>query len=286
MELMIVTGMSGAGKSQAIKAMEDIGYYCVDNMPPALMAPFLELCRQSSQELNRVALVTDVRSGTLFQELQEVLPTLQAAADVCRILFLDCSNEALRRRFKETRRHHPLSEEGRSMEEALLEERRMLSPLYEMADYRIDTTHLNAAQLKGRVADLLMQQSGTAMAVQVMSFGFKYGFPAEADVMLDMRCLPNPFYIENLRPLTGNDAEVQDYVMSDPAATTYLERILALLSHTIPLYQKEGRSQLVIAIGCTGGKHRSVTMANRIAEALKSMTDGQVLSYHRDIGRE
>ena len=286
MELMIVTGMSGAGKSQAIKAMEDIGYYCVDNMPPALMAPFLELCRQSSQELNRVALVTDVRSGTLFRELQEVLPSLQAAADVCRILFLDCSNEALRRRFKETRRHHPLAEEGRSIEAALLEERRMLSPLYEMADYRIDTTHLNAAQLKGRVANLLMQQTGTAMAVQVMSFGFKYGFPAEADVMLDMRCLPNPFYIENLRPLTGNDPEVQDYVMSDPAATTYLERILALLSHTIPLYQKEGRSQLVIAIGCTGGKHRSVTMANRIAEALKDMTDGQVLSYHRDIGRE
>jgi len=286
MELMIVTGMSGAGKSQAIKAMEDIGYYCVDNMPPALMAPFLELCRQSSQELNRVALVTDVRSGTLFRELQEVLPSLQETADVCRILFLDCSNEALRRRFKETRRHHPLAEEGRSIEAALLEERRMLSPLYEMADYRIDTTHLNAAQLKGRVANLLMQQTGTAMAVQVMSFGFKYGFPAEADVMLDMRCLPNPFYIENLRPLTGNDPEVQDYVMSDPAATTYLERILALLSHTIPLYQKEGRSQLVIAIGCTGGKHRSVTMANRIAEALKDMTDGQVLSYHRDIGRE
>ncbi len=286
MELMIVTGMSGAGKSQAIKALEDIGYYCVDNMPPALMAPFLELCRQSSQELNRVALVTDVRSGTLFQELQEVLPSLQTAADLCRILFLDCSNEALRRRFKETRRHHPLSEEGRSIEAALLEERRMLSPLYEMADYRIDTTHLNAAQLKGRVADLLMQQTGTAMTVQVMSFGFKYGFPAEADVMLDMRCLPNPFYIENLRPLTGNDPEVQDYVMSDPAAITYLERILALLSHTIPLYQKEGRSQLVIAIGCTGGKHRSVTMANRIAEALKDMTDGQVLSYHRDIGRE
>lgn len=286
MELMIVTGMSGAGKSQAIKALEDIGYYCVDNMPPALMAPFLELCRQSSQELNRVALVTDVRSGTLFRELQEVLPSLQTAADVCRILFLDCSNEALRRRFKETRRHHPLAEEGRSIEAALLEERRMLSPLYEMADYRIDTTHLNAAQLKGRVADLLMHQTGTAMTVQVMSFGFKYGFPAEADVMLDMRCLPNPFYIENLRPLTGNDPEVQDYVMSDPAATTYLERILALLSHTIPLYQKEGRSQLVIAIGCTGGKHRSVTMANRIAEALKDMTDGQVLSYHRDIGRE
>jgi len=286
MELMIVTGMSGAGKSQASNALEDVGYYCVDNMPPALMAPFLELCRQSSQELNRVALVTDVRSGTLFRELQAVLPTLQAAVESCRILFLDCSNEALRRRFKETRRHHPLAEDGRSIEQALQTERELLTPLYEMADYRIDTTHLNAAQLKSRLVDLFMHQADTAMTVQVLSFGFKYGFPAEADIMLDMRCLPNPFYVEDLRRLTGMDAAVQEYVMSNPAAVEYLERILALLRHTIPLYQKEGRSQLVIAIGCTGGKHRSVTMANRVAEALKDMTDGPVLAYHRDIGRE
>ena len=286
MELMIVTGMSGAGKSQASNALEDIGYYCVDNMPPALMAPFLELCRQSSQDLNRVALVTDVRSGTLFRELQEVLPTLQASVDACHILYLNCSNEALRRRYKETRRHHPLAEEGQSIEQALQEERRLLSPLYEMADYRIDTTHLNTAQLKSRLADLFMQQPDTAMTVQVLSFGFKYGFPAEADIMLDMRCLPNPFYVEELRRLTGMDAAVQEYVMSNPAATEYLERMVALLKHTIPLYQKEGRHQLVIAIGCTGGKHRSVTMANRLAEALKDMSDGPVRAYHRDIGRE
>ena len=286
MELMIVTGMSGAGKTHASNALEDIGYYCVDNMPPALMAPFLELCRQSSQELNRVALVTDVRSGTLFAELQAVLPQLQAAVDTCRILFLDCSNEALRRRFKETRRHHPLAEGGRTIEEALQEERRLLTPLYEMADYRIDTTHLYAAQLKSRLADLFMQQPDTAMTVQVLSFGFKYGFPAEADIMLDMRCLPNPYYVEDLRPLTGMDTAVQEYVMSNPAAAEYLERIKALLGHTIPLYQKEGRHQLVIAIGCTGGKHRSVTMANRLAEAIQRMTDGPVLTYHRDIGRE
>ena len=286
MELMIVTGMSGAGKSQASNALEDIGYYCVDNMPPALMAPFLELCRQSSQDLNRVALVTDVRSGTLFRELQEVLPTLQESVDACHILYLNCSNEALRRRYKETRRHHPLAEEGQSIEQALQEERRLLSPLYEMADYRIDTTHLNTAQLKSRLADLFMQQPDTAMTVQVLSFGFKYGFPAEADIMLDMRCLPNPFYVEELRRLTGMDAAVQEYVMSNPAATEYLERMVALLKHTIPLYQKEGRHQLVIAIGCTGGKHRSVTMANRLAEALKDMSDGPVRAYHRDIGRE
>lgn len=286
MELMIVTGMSGAGKSQASNALEDVGYYCVDNLPPALMAPFVELCRQSSQELNRVALITDVRAGTLFRELEAVLPTLQSAVDSCHILFLDCSNEVLRRRFKATRRQHPLAEEGRSTEQALEMERQLLAPLHEMADWRVDTTHLNAAQLKGRLTELFRQQGDTSMTVQVLSFGFKYGFPAEADIMLDMRCLPNPFYVEDLRPLTGMDEAVQNYVMSNPAAQEYLERIIALLGHTLPLYQKEGRSQLVIAIGCTGGKHRSVTMANRVAEALKGMTDGPVLAYHRDIGRE
>ena len=286
MELMIVTGMSGAGKSQASKALEDVGYYCVDNMPPALMAPFLELCRQSSQELERVALVTDVRSGMLFDELQAVLPNLTAAVDTCRILFLDCANETLRRRYKETRRAHPLVEEGRTIEQALQLERELLTPLYEMADYRIDTTHLNTAQLKSRLSSLFMSQTDTAMTIQLLSFGFKYGFPAEADLMLDMRCLPNPFYVEELRRQTGNDLPVQEYVMSNPDAAEYLARIIALLRHTIPLYKREGRRQLVIAIGCTGGKHRSVTMTNRLAEALEPLTDGQILVYHRDIGRE
>jgi len=286
MELMIVTGMSGAGKSQASKALEDVGYYCVDNMPPALMVPFLQLCRQSSQDLNRVALVTDVRSGMLFEELQAVLPALTEAVECCHVLFLDCSNEALRRRYKETRRSHPLAEEGRPIEQALQMERQLLAPLYEMADYRIDTTHLTAAQLKSRLANLFAVRPEMAMTVQVLSFGYKYGFPAEADIMLDMRCLPNPFYVPELRPLTGLDPAVQDYVMDNPDAAAYLKHICALLGHTIPLYKKEGRSQLVIAIGCTGGKHRSVTMANRLADALKEMTDGQILVYHRDIGRE
>jgi len=286
MELMIVTGMSGAGKSQASKALEDVGYYCVDNMPPALMVPFLQLCRQSSQDLNRVALVTDVRSGMLFEELQAVLPALTEAVECCHVLFLDCSNEALRRRYKETRRSHPLAEEGRPIEQALQMERQLLAPLYEMADYRIDTTHLTAAQLKSRLANLFAVRPEMAMTVQVLSFGYKYGFPAEADIMLDMRCLPNPFYVPELRPLTGMDPAVQDYVMDNPDAAAYLKHICALLGHTIPLYKKEGRSQLVIAIGCTSGKHRSVTMANRLADALKEMTDGQILVYHRDIGRE
>ena len=286
MELMIVTGMSGAGKSQAVKALEDVGYYCVDNMPPALMPPFLQLCRQSSQVLDKVALVTDVRSGLLFEELRQVLPQLEAEVDLCRILFLDCGNEVLRRRFKETRRQHPLAEEGRPIEQALALERQRLAPLFEMADYRIDTTHLNAAQLKSRLADLFMTRPDTAMTVQILSFGFKYGYPAEADVMLDLRCLPNPFYVEELRPLTGMDEAVQTYVMGNPDAVEYFNRIKALLAHAIPLYRKEGRSQLVIAIGCTGGKHRSVTFANRLAKDLEQMTELRVLTYHRDMGRE
>lgn len=286
MELMIITGMSGAGKSQATNALEDIGYYCVDNMPPTLMLPFLQLCRQSSQTLDKVALVTDVRCGLLFDELQQVLPQLEANVEECRILFLDCAGEVLRRRFKETRRQHPLTEDGRPMEQAIQLERQMLAPLYEMADYRIDTTHLNAAQLKSRIADLFMTRPDTAMTVQVMSFGFKYGFPAEADLMLDLRCLPNPFYVEDLKGKTGNDREVQEYVMGNPDAVAYFDRIKALTDHTIPLYRKEGRSQVVIAFGCTGGKHRSVTMANKLAEHLEQMPDLRVLTYHRDLGRE
>ena len=229
MELMIITGMSGAGKSQATNALEDIGYYCVDNMPPTLMLPFLQLCRQSSQTLDKVALVTDVRSGLLFDELQQVLPQLEANADVCRILFLDCSNEALRRRFKETRRQHPLAEEGRPIEQALLLERQMLSPLFEMADYRIDTTHLNTAQLKSRIADLFMTRPDTAMTVQVMSFGFKYGYPAEADLVLDMRCLPNPYYVPELRNKNGRDKEVYDYVFNTPAANIFAGKLHDML---------------------------------------------------------
>ncbi len=286
MELIIITGMSGAGKSLASNALEDIGYYCVDNMPPALMPPFMQLCQQSTQDLDRVALCTDVRSGLLFEELLEVLPLLEETADSCRILFLDCNNETLRRRFKESRRHHPLAVDGCPMEKALQEERQMLAPLLEMADFRIDTTHLSTAQLKSRINAMFTDKPDTSMTIQILSFGFKYGFPAEADIMLDMRCLPNPYYVEELRYQTGNDQPVQDYVMSNPDAVEYLNRIETLLKHTIPLFQKEGRSQLVIAIGCTGGKHRSVTMVNQLARDLAGMTDRRILTYHRDLGRE
>lgn len=283
MELIIVTGMSGAGKSTASKALEDIGYYCVDNMPPALMPPFLQLCRQSAQPLSRIALVTDVRAGTLFAELQAVLPVLAEMADACHILFLDCNTEVLRRRFKENRRTHPLADAESTIEQALDRERQLLAPLFEMADYRIDTTYLNSAQFKSRISDLFRNRPDAEMAVQIMSFGFKYGYPAEADIMLDVRCLPNPHYVDELRPLTGMDKPVQDYVLNNPDAPIFLSRLQALLTHLLPLYQKEGRSQLVIAIGCTGGKHRSVTMVNELA---KAFPDRRLLVFHRDIGRE
>lgn len=283
MELIIVTGMSGAGKSLASKALEDIGYYCVDNMPPALMPPFLQLCHRSSQPLERIALVTDVRAGTLFEELQAVLPVLAEAVDTCQVLFLDCNTEVLRRRFKESRRTHPLANAECTIETALAQERELLAPLFEMADYRIDTTYLNSAQLKSRISDYFRDEPDTEMQVQIMSFGFKYGYPAEADIMLDVRCLPNPYYAEELRPLTGMDKAVQDYVLNNPDAPVFLSRLKALLDHLLPLYQKEGRSHLVIAIGCTGGKHRSVTMVNELA---KSFPDRHLLVYHRDMGRE
>lgn len=283
MELIIVTGMSGAGKSLASNALEDLGYYCVDNMPPALMPPFLQLCRQSAQPLERIALVTDVRSGCLFEELQAVLPRLQAAADVCQVLFLDCNNEVLRRRFKETRRQHPLAGDDSPIELALQQERLLLAPLFDMADYRIDTTYMSTAQLRSRLAEVFRDKLGASMTVHLMSFGFKYGYPAEADIMLDARCLPNPFYIDELRPQTGMDAPVQAYVMGNPDAAELLTRITALLEHLLPLYEKEGRTQLSIAIGCTGGKHRSVTLINKLAEQL---TGRRVLVHHRDMGKE
>ena len=283
MELIIVTGMSGAGKSLASNALEDLGYYCVDNMPPALMPPFLQLCRQSAQPLERIALVTDVRSGCLFEELQAVLPRLQAAAEVCRVLFLDCNNEVLRRRFKETRRQHPLAGDDRPIELALQQERLLLAPLFDTADYRIDTTYMSTAQLRSRLAEVFRDKLGASMTVHLMSFGFKYGYPAEADIMLDARCLPNPFYIDELRPQTGMDAPVQAYVMGNPDAVELLARITALLEHLLPLYEKEGRTQLSIAFGCTGGKHRSVTLINTLAG---QRTGRRVLVHHRDMGKE
>lgn len=285
MELIIVTGMSGAGKSQAVKALEDIGYYCVDNMPPMLIQKFVELCDQSTEAIQRVALVSDVRSGKMFEDLQKTVLALQSANHHPRILFLDCANEVLCHRFKETRRQHPLADTDSGIDAALQKERALLSPIAAIADYRVDTSHLSAGQLKAQITDIFSNGTVNTMTVQCMSFGFKYGFPSEADLMLDVRCFPNPYYILELKDKTGLDQEVRDYVLGSTDTQEFLSRLTAMLDHLLPLYAGEGRTRLVIAIGCTGGKHRSVTVAGELANHILQR-GYRATTQHRDVDKK
>ncbi len=285
MELIIVTGMSGAGKSQAVKALEDIGYYCVDNMPPRLIQTFVELCGQSAEDIRRVALVMDVRSGKMFEDLRENVLALQKSNQNTRILLLDCADEVLCNRYKETRRQHPLADADGGIEQALKKERELLAPISALADYRVDTTHLSAGQLKAQITAIFTEESVGAMTVHCMSFGFKYGFPAEADLMLDVRCFPNPFYIPELRDKTGLDREVRDFVLDAEETQAFLANLAAMLDRLLPLYAGEGRTRLVVAIGCTGGKHRSVTIANALAAHVEQ-AGYRAMTQHRDIEKK
>ena len=282
MQLIIVTGMSGAGKSQAVRALEDIGFYCVDNMPPKLMLKFAELCRQSTEPIRRVALVMDVRSGRMFDDLLASLRALSSAGQAYRVLFLDCSDEVLCLRYNETRRRHPLEDDNERVEDALIQERELLEPIAALADYRVDTTFLSTAQLKKQITDYFADEPGDTMTVRCMSFGFKYGFPAEADIMLDVRCFPNPFYVPELKHQTGLDRPVQEYVLHSEDTRLFLHNLYTLLDQLIPLYINEGKSQLVIAVGCTGGKHRSVTITEELARHIRQ-TGHRALTAHRDI---
>ncbi len=285
MELIIVTGMSGAGKSQAVKALEDIGYYCVDNMPPMLIQKFVELCSQSTEDIQRVALVMDVRSGKMFEDLREHVLALQKSSQSPRVLFLDCADGVLCHRYKETRRRHPLADEDGDIDTALQKERTLLAPIAAIADCRVDTTHLSAGQLKAQIAAIFSVGGTGAMTVQCMSFGFKYGFPAEADLMLDVRCFPNPFYIPELKDKTGLDSEVQAFVLGSTDTRQFLSSLTAMLDHLLPLYAAEGRTRLVVAIGCTGGKHRSVTVANELAAYIEQ-SGYRATTQHRDIDKK
>ncbi|HIW74177.1 MAG TPA: RNase adapter RapZ [Firmicutes bacterium] len=285
MKFIIVTGLSGAGKSRAITALEDIGFYCVDNMPPKLLPKFAELCLQSEDRLSRVAMVVDVRGGQMFDDLFDGLQEMHRLGIDYKILFLECDDQVLARRYKETRRQHPLvGEDIRTVYQAVAAERQLLKPLLDRTDYLIDTTHLSSAQLKERVTDLFLGDHSQAMLVQCMSFGFKYGYPAEADLMFDVRCLPNPFYEPELKNKTGLDADVRDYVRENDATRGFEQRLYGLIDYLLPLYADEGKSQLVIAIGCTGGKHRSVTLAEALAAHIQQQ-GGRVVVNHRDIGK-
>lgn len=285
MEMLIITGMSGAGKSRMIDTLEDIRFYCVDNMPPMLISKFAELASQSENNINKMAVVVDARSGRLFQEFYREMDLLVERGIEHKLLFLDCSNDVLMRRYKETRRKHPLFDEGTpSIEQAIQKEREMLRPARERADYVIDTTHLAPIQLKEKVTAIFLDNISTGMLINCMSFGFKYGPASEADLVFDVRCLPNPFYIKELKFKTGITSEVQEYVMSWPQSQELLKKLIDLIDFLIPLYVAEGKSQLVIAMGCTGGKHRSVTFAEMVYRHLLDQ-NRKVTVNHRDISK-
>lgn len=280
MEFIIVTGLSGAGKSKAMQALEDIGFYCVDNIPPKIVVAFYDLCRQSnSSNMKKVAVVTDTRGGGMFSALFETLDSLKEY----KILFLEAKDEILIRRYRETRRRHPLSESYiGSVGEVIKLERDILKTVRERADYIIDTSYISPAQLKERIAGLFLEQSSNALMINCVSFGFKYGTPSEADLMFDVRCLPNPYYIDDLKKQTGLDEPVKEYVMKWEQTQEVIKRFIYLIDYMIPLYCNEGKSQLVIAIGCTGGKHRSVALTQFLYNHLANLKH-RVSVYHRDI---
>ena len=285
MEILIISGLSGAGKSRAASFLEDMGFYIVDNMPAAMILKFAEFCAGGSQRYDKVALVYDVRTSNSPTELFDVLDTLKHSG-VCSLLFLEAEPETIIKRYKETRRRHPLMKQADSLEKAVLEERDMMAPLRQRADYIIDTTHLSTAQLRGEL--LRNFGSGAAekegMTVSVTSFGFKHGLPMEADLVFDVRFMPNPYYIQELREKTGLDRAVSDYVFSFQQTHDYMAKLRDLLAFTLPLYAEEGKTELVIAIGCTGGHHRSVAVTHALAADIRDL-GYRVRENHRDMNR-
>ncbi len=284
MKLLIVTGMSGAGKSQAANALEDMGYYCVDNIPPSIIPAFVELsARGENSELSRLAIVTDIRGGEMFSGLSGVLDNLKKNQVYFKTLFLDASDDVLLNRYKENRRKHPLCEQNDiTLSAAIKKEREILSQIRFEADYLVDTSRITSAQLKGQISDLFFGNVNNGLTIQCKSFGFKYGQDNEADMVFDVRCLQNPFYVDYLREKTGIDKEIKDYVMSFPESVEYKQKMFEFIDYALPLYVGSGKSQLVISIGCTGGKHRSVLFAEMLYRHLEKK-GYKVSSIHRDI---
>lgn len=285
-ELVIITGMSGAGKTIAVQSLEDLGFFCVDNLPPALIPKFAELIEQSSGKIGKVALVIDLRGREFFTALSESLSYLKEHHTVhYEILFLDARDSVLVQRYKESRRRHPLAPEGLPLE-GIQSERKLLEELKGLATQVIDTSDMKPAKLKDLIAERFQTQVAGGLTVNVTSFGFKYGMPIDADLIFDVRFLPNPHYVEHLRPMTGQDGEVYDYVMKWPDTQLFLTKLLDMLHFLIPQYVKEGKSQVVIGIGCTGGKHRSVAIAEYLGRMLSTEEVERVRISHRDAERD
>ena len=286
MRFVIVTGMSGAGRGTSLKILEDAGYFCVDNLPISLIGKFAELIYSSTSEISKVALGLDIRSGKTLDELTSTLEKLTMAGYKYEILFLDASDEVLVKRYKETRRNHPLAQEGRIIE-GIVQERKKLPFLKKQADCIIDTSSRLTRELKQELDKIFVQnQDFKNLVITVLSFGFKYGIPNDSDLVFDVRFLPNPYYYEELRALSGNDKEVQDFVMGFEVSHRFLDKLIDMIQFLIPNYVLEGKNQLVISIGCTGGKHRSVTLANRLYERLRENADYAVRIEHRDIEKD
>ena len=285
MKIVIISGLSGAGKSQAASVMEDMGFFCVDNLPVPLITKFAELGMAGIGVYQRVVLVTDIRGGQNFDELFQSLDVLKQMHCDYEILFIDAQDEAIIKRYKETRRSHPLSHTGLSLEEAVQTERRALEPIRARADYIIDTTALSTAKLRGTLLQMFGSgEPAKAMSVSVISFGFKYGIPIEADLVFDVRFLLNPYYVEQLRELTGLDAPVRDFVMEQDQTKKFMAKLTDMIDFLLPQYVEEGKTALVIAVGCTGGHHRSVAITRALADHIRQL-GYQAAENHRDMTR-
>ena len=283
-EFVIVTGISGAGKSCAVNVMEDIGYFCIDNMPPQLIPKFAEICEEND-DISKVAIVTDIRGGTMFLNLNATIEELKKRGLDVKLLFVDANHHVVKQRYKETRRKHPLFDATNGdIDKAIDAEREIIEPLREIADYYIDTSLMSTSTLKENVLNIFLDTPSDSMTISCISFGFKYGLPQEADLVLDVRCLPNPFYVPELKHKTGLDQEVVDYVMASEESQELLHRYEYMLEYALPLYVKEGKSQLMIAVGCTGGKHRSITFARKIGEFCEKLGYAPSVQ-HRDVNR-
>lgn len=284
-EVVIISGLSGAGKSHAIHCFEDMGYFCIDNLPPSLIPKVSDLLSIPGSRMRKVALVIDVRGGALFEEVWDVLRELKGKQIDYRILYLEASDDALIRRFKETRRRHPLAEGGQVIK-GIKRERELLASLRDAADLVIDTSGIAVHDLKEKIKhDFLVEPMGKGLSVSVVSFGYKYGLPMDSDMVIDVRFLPNPYYVESLKKLTGEDEEVQKFVLERKETKNFLKSMKSFLAFLMPHYAKEGKTYFTIALGCTGGAHRSVTLAREIQQFLKEKGFNVVIR-HRDIGRE
>ena len=281
MKFIIVTGLSGSGKSEAMRSLEDMGFYCVDNLPPALIPKFAELCYQSNSTIDKVALGIDVRGRKFFKALHESLNVLRKDKYPFEILYLDCSDDILLKRYKMTRRNHPLAI-NRQIPEGIKIERTILEPLKEIADCIIDTSNMKPKDLNEEISKIYANgEVNNNLTISVVSFGFKHGIPSDSDLVFDVRFLPNPYYVEELRNKTGDDQEVRDYVMDSEISHQFYDKLLDMINFLVPQYIKEGKHHLVISIGCTGGRHRSVTICNLISDELMKQ-DYRVVKKHRD----